>query len=336
MPSLQNNLLVRLHKWAVRQDENFLTEIFAYLLEYLAENEPEAATELISRITGGIIAISAQHIRSLEIRTQVTGEEGIPDIELRTGQHFVIIEVKSEAEATERQLEQYRRLLDASALASKGLILLTRYPAAVAGADHCFRWYQVAEWIYQESSKYRFKAESQFLVEQFLGFLKARNMTMGQVTWEMTTGIRSLRNLVDMLYEAAAACNLTAKIIGSSDGISVILDGGKYASGIRYSNPEFIRFLTWNVPVDPEKVKQLGVGTTWQWMTNKKKVGWEINTNLESEDVHFFARSKASQMQFLEQFLRENLELAKKVIVEESDEQPSALEKVDSEERGLS
>src|ERR1700722_2549593 len=101
MAGFQNNLLVRLHKWAVRHDENFLTETFAYLLEYLAENEPEAAAEIVARITSGIITLSPQHMRVLEVRTQISGEEGIPDIELRTGQHFVIIEVKSEAEATE-------------------------------------------------------------------------------------------------------------------------------------------------------------------------------------------------------------------------------------------
>ncbi len=185
-------------------------------------------------------------------------------------------------------------------MGSTGLILLTRYPAPVPGADHYFRWYHVAEWIYQESSKYKFKAESQFLVEQFLGFLKARNMTMGQVTWEMTTGVRSLRNLVDMLYEAAAACGLRAQLGGSAASIFVFLDGRKYSAGIRYNAPELLRFATWNAPVDPKKVEELGIGTTWQWTDDKTKVGWERETNLESEDVHFFARSKASQMQFLE------------------------------------
>src|ERR1022692_2861743 len=208
MAAFQNNLLVRLHKWAFRQDENFLTVTFAYPLEYLAENEAEAAAEIVSRITGGIIILSPQHMRVLEERTQISGEEVIPDIELRTGQHFVIIEVKSQAKASEDQLRRYRRLLDQSPVASKGLVLLTRYPVSVVGADHYMRWYQIAEWIGLESSRYRFKATSEFLVNQFLGFLKARNMTMGQITWELPIGVRSLRTLTDMLYEAAAACGL--------------------------------------------------------------------------------------------------------------------------------
>ena len=51
MAAFQNNLLVRLHKWAFRQDENFLTETFAYVLEYLCEHEPEAASDIIFRLT---------------------------------------------------------------------------------------------------------------------------------------------------------------------------------------------------------------------------------------------------------------------------------------------
>jgi hypothetical protein len=203
----------------------------------------------------------------------------------------------------------------------------------VAGADHYLRWYEVAELIGLESSRYQFKATSQFLVDQFLGFLKARNMTMGQVTWEMTTGVRSLRNLVEMLYEAAAACDVRAEIRGHSEAIQVFLDGRKYIAEIRYNAPELLRFGTSSAPVDPRKVEELGIGTTWQWRDDRTKVGWERDINLESEDVHFFARSKASQMQFLEQFLRENLEYAKKVVVTETGGNQSSPEPLTDDER---
>ena len=253
-------------------------------------------------------------MRVLEVRTQIGGEEGIPDIELRTGQHFVIIEVKSEADATEDQLRRYRRLLDQSTVQSKGLILLTRYPVSVVGADHYLRWYQVAELIGLESSRYQFKATSQFLVDQFLGFLKARNMTMGQVTWEMTTGVRSLRNLADMLYEAATACQLKAQIRGNPYWIGIHLDGRQYWAGISFSAPERLVFGTDYASVDPEAAVALGVGSCGEWQ-DKGGHEWWRDVDLESEEIHFFARSKASQMQFLEQFLRENYDLAKKVTI---------------------
>ena len=230
--AFQKNLLIRLHKWAIRQDENFLTESFAYLLEFLVENEPAAASHIISQLTGGLIELLPQHIRSLGIRTQISGEEGIPDIELRTSRHFVIIEVKSEAAATEDQLRRYRRILNNVDAATKGLILLTRFPVAVPGADHYFRWYQIAEWISWESRNYSFRATSQFLVEQFLGFLKERNMTMGQITWELPMGVRSLRTLADMLYEAAIACDMKGQVKWSHDYLALFLDGRKFWAGI--------------------------------------------------------------------------------------------------------
>ena len=41
MASPSNNLFLRLHKWAVRQDENFLTESLAVVLEQLLVLAPE-------------------------------------------------------------------------------------------------------------------------------------------------------------------------------------------------------------------------------------------------------------------------------------------------------
>src|SRR5262249_57144768 len=100
---------------------------------------------------------------------------------------LAIVEVKSQSEVNAEQLGRYRRFLEGSRAGSTALVLLTRYPAAVAesGArpDAFVRWYQVAEWLQQERHRYAFQAVSAFLVDQFLAFLTARNMTMGQVTW---------------------------------------------------------------------------------------------------------------------------------------------------------
>ena len=76
--AFQNNLLVRLHKWA--DDENFMTESFVHLLEYLRTNEPELAAELISQITRGTIRLSTSELTTLQIKTQVHHGNAIPDI----------------------------------------------------------------------------------------------------------------------------------------------------------------------------------------------------------------------------------------------------------------
>ena len=254
-------------------------------------------------------------MKSLKVRTQIRGVEGIPDIELRAEQHFVIVEVKSEARATEDQLQRYRRLLDQSEATWKGLVLLTRYPVSLEGADAYLRWYQIAEWLEHESNQRQLKLPSRFLVDQFLGFLKARNMTMAQITQEMPNGVRSLCSLALMLYEGAVACGIGARIVGKQDLMFIYIDGKNYWAGIRYRAPEHLCFGTDGVWVDKELADALGVGGTYLWQGDNSRYGWERCLNLESEEFSFFTLSKASQMQFIERFLRENYALARKVTI---------------------
>jgi hypothetical protein len=326
MAAFQSNLFVRLHKWALRQDENFLTEAFAYVLEHLVKYEPQAAASILSHITNGLISSPAD-MPKVVIRTQVRGEQGIPDIELRTDKHFVIIEAKGDAPAYEDQLRRYRTKLDDAKSTTPetivGLFMLTRYPVSIPGADGYFRWYEVAEWI-EQSRNYSFKANSQFLVDEFLGFLKVRNMTMGQITWELPMGVRSLRTLADMFYEAAIACGVKAQISGTAEWMGIKVDGNKYWAGIEYSDPERIVFGTNMACIDPQRADGLCVGSTYEW-SNKKGHGWRRELVLESEETHFFSRSKASQLQFLEKFLRENYAFAKNMTIETTNQPAEAI-----------
>lgn len=315
MVSPENNLLVRLHKWAWRQDENFLTDAFAHLLQHLLDEEPEAAVGLLESTTGNFLKLGPGDAKAVEVRTQVVLTEGRPDLEIRAGQQLVFMEVKSEAEPSGEQLKRYKQLLRESGCPSTCLVLLTRYPASIAEEDsqpnYFIRWYQVADWLEQQSNRYTFKPVSQYLVEQFLGFLKGRSMTMSQVTWELPGGVRALRSLTDMLSEAAQACGVQAQPWGTREWMGVNLAGKQYSAGIYFSRPEALLFETYRRKVDKDKAERLGVGSVFE-LEDKSGFGWARELNLESEDVHFFARSKPSQMQLLEGFLRESLELVKK------------------------
>ena len=55
MASPANNVFLRLHKWAWRQDENFLTESLAVVLEHLLVLAPAVGVRLVARLTGGFI-----------------------------------------------------------------------------------------------------------------------------------------------------------------------------------------------------------------------------------------------------------------------------------------
>ena len=52
MASPAANLFLRLHKWAARQDENFLTESLAVVLEQLLVLAPDVGTRLVGAAHG--------------------------------------------------------------------------------------------------------------------------------------------------------------------------------------------------------------------------------------------------------------------------------------------
>jgi hypothetical protein len=115
-----------------------------------------------------------------------------------------------------------------------------------------------------------------------------------------------------MLYEAASSCGARAQIVGNKDYMGVYLNKRAYWVGVYFDQPELLVFETGNQAVNKDSAEALGVGTVYEWSSGAGH-GWRRELKLESEEVHFFARSKANQMQVLENYLRDCLELVKKV-----------------------
>ena len=97
------------------QDENYLTEAFVFLLKLLLEKDKEKGIELLNLIcTDGEFLFELEE--ELSIRTQ-TGLESkdrsdIPDIQIRSDDKLVFIEVKLDAGLSgEDQIEKYVRHL---------------------------------------------------------------------------------------------------------------------------------------------------------------------------------------------------------------------------------
>jgi hypothetical protein len=98
MSSPGNNLFLRLHKWASRQDENFLTESLAVVLEQLLVLAPAVGTRLVAGLTGDFIKLPPEDASAIELHTQVEAGQGRPDLEIRSPHRLVWIEVKAESE----------------------------------------------------------------------------------------------------------------------------------------------------------------------------------------------------------------------------------------------
>jgi hypothetical protein len=311
MSGSDNNLLLGLYKWASNQDENFLTEAFVHLLQYLLQNEPEVAIDILKQITGGALNLTRRDIPLVKITTQVTILTGRPDIEIKTLDNLIFIEVKSASGLGYLQLQRYRNALKKSGFNNTSLIFLTRYPVALNEneeiPDVTIRWHQVAEWLALElSHKTIQQPASIYLVEQFLGFLQGRNMTMEQVSWEFIRGVQSLRSLLEMLNEALTSAKVSPfKYTMAWDWIGYLIGRPKqYFIGIRFDRPHMLIFNTVH-GIDENINEQFDLGritATGNWINE---------LDLTSEEVHFFALSKASQLQRIERFLIESLDVIK-------------------------
>jgi hypothetical protein len=312
------NYFSRLHKWAFRQDENFLTESLALVLETLLEQTPEVGVALVAELTNAFIYISADDVSKLEIQTQVSTSEGRPDLEIRIPDRLAVFEVKCEAEVRRGQLEGYREYLRHSEFPHTMLGLITKYAPDLPGdaeqPDRVVRWYEVADALERVLCGQGIAdSVSQFVCQQFHDFLKERNMTITQVGWQLTEGAKALRSFLVMLLEAANGCQVTAKRYMDLDENGFILADGKYWIGLQLQEPQKLWFAT-RCRIDPVAAGHLE-GTVekgrWSWVDGE--YSWWRGADLESEDVHFYHRSKVGQIQWLEKFLRECLDMARRI-----------------------
>ncbi len=312
------NLFARLHKWAIRQDENFLTESLAVVLEQLLVLAPAVSMRLISRLTGDFIEPNPEAAGTIVIRTQVAVETGRPDLEISVPDRLVWTEVKAEADLRTGQLEGYRILLRECGVGQTRLVLLTRYPQVFRPEDTRpdleVRWLELADWFESELPAAEAAGElSGFLMRQFLDFLKERNMTLTHVDKYMPEGLRALSSLLNMLFEVAAACKTSPKKAAAWDYIGLSLERNKYWVGLYYEAPEELVFETVHCRINPEAATRLGVGES-------DEENWWRGVELDSEPVHFFSRDKVSQMRWLQNFLRECLDTARSI--ETADQPP--------------
>jgi hypothetical protein len=319
-----NNLFLRLHKWASRQDENFVTESLAVVLEQLLVLAPAVGVGLIRRLTGGFIDLPPEDASAIELHTQVEAVQGRPDLEIRTLDRLTWVEVKAESALRKGQLEGYRVLLGETGAAVTRLVLLTRYPETFepgdAQPDVAIRWFEVADWLESELPAAEAAGDvAGFLARQFLDFLGARGMKLAQVGKYLPDGMRAWGSLLNMLSEAAAACKVSAALHADWESTGLKLDERKYWVGVTYAEPEKLWFGT-RCRIDPVAAGKLGAGEVAEESWVPGGFQWWKGVELEPEPVHFFARSKIGQMQWLEGFLRECLAQARSI---ETPDQPS-------------
>ncbi len=298
MSKNSDNLFFCLHKYA-QQDENFTTEAFVSVLRHLARHDSPAFILLLGRLTGGAFDLEGEHPSDFKIETQTTFSEGTPDIQITHPRFFILIEVKVEAGLGETQLVRYQKIIGNSPLDRKCLVLLTRCPPSESDAaqvNACVLWRHVAETL---NSALRTTTEviSEFLMRQFVEFLKERGMWMELVDWELKGGVESLKALIAMFDGAIQLAKASEKIRAirwDRIGYSFKVGDINCWSGVYFSNPTIAVYKAYDIPKGIEKVLGMGVA---------EKSHWLYKQELDSENVYFFSRTPESQQVFIEKFV---------------------------------
>ena len=300
-----NNLLITLSKWASGQQENYLSDAFVHLLNVLAQEASNVFVTLVSSMTGGIINPPNDSVRQFRIVSQVSTGVGTPDIEINGPGCYGLIEVKDESGVNFEQLERYARLIEQSDASHKCLILLTRHHVTDLGVSSpriSIRWTQITEWLTGAKARYHLDATPLYTVEQFLGFLEAKGMSVNKAGWEMVSGIQQFKNFKVLLREAMESAG--AHRVWSSYGADfngwAIPDGSSNHSAfyvtIRFEEPESLRFQC-KATFVLEQCKSAWVVDSWD------RQSLERSLDLYSEEVHFFSRNLDSQRTVLEDFV---------------------------------
>jgi hypothetical protein len=294
-------LLTSLHRWASHQDENFITEALVYLLNFCLVHEPQAAAYMIEKITGNLLSLKTNEINTISVTTQVHTNKGIPDIKIESDSFLVFIEVKVDSNFASNQLSRYKVVLTKNSKQT-GLITLTRYRPEQHGADitpdHAVLWHQLADWLTELPLK---NSVAKFLSDEFLKLLEYRRLAMKQVSWQLEEGVIAFRNLIDMLGEALSSRGINIHSRSAAwDWIGYYLENKRLFAGITYENPGIVIInnegeLVDNKPDEPE------IGFY------QSENEWRNELDLYSEDVHFFCRTKASQIACLGNFVEESV-----------------------------
>ena len=283
------DLFSALAKYAHRQEENFLTETFVYLLNTLIEREPAGGMSILADVLAFPVDEISERLNSIYISTQDTYEEGRPDIIIRMGEDCLFfIEVKHDSKIGYHQLEGYLAALEKETQVHKKLVLLTRSKNAIQETDlqtNRFQhicWYEISGWL----SDLEIEDDvASFLIKGFLDFLRGKEMSMERVSWEYIKGVPALRSLANMIGVAVAEAlpeEKTRRTAGWNWIGYYLGEGTDLWVGVRYA--DHLQIVMEN--------------------DNGNEPTFSRELNLSS--VHFFSLDAGEQLERLIEFIKEN------------------------------
>lgn len=301
-----------LFRWAYRQGENYTTESLVWLLNYLLESENPVARRLIAAICFGESQENALRSSPIHVTTQDVTEQGRPDIRVESKDFLSFIEVKTDSELGNGQIERYLKEVKKQANGRRASVcLLTTWPVEPSEGelqpDHHIRWHRVADWLDKNQPSLT-RETSRFLVSEFLRFMKEQGMTIEHVGCEYSSGVIAMSRLLDMLSIAIEHAKVKASTLSAArNWIGCCLGENKdWWIGFTFDTPNRLRVSRWGPKVGKQKFDQLcqeGGSPLVKREWNKGRPKFVLQ--LDDEHIRFFALTKESQLELLTRFVAE-------------------------------
>ncbi|MEX1039564.1 MAG: hypothetical protein WDZ51_02965 [Pirellulaceae bacterium] len=295
------NLFSNLFRWAHRQNENFLTESFSYVVDYLLIHEPEAGIGVLTWLCFGDTTSEGFDGEVPDISLQYRDDQGIPDIKVETTSVLALVEVKKGSGLGHLQLERYRSILASSLHPTKKLVLLTMHPIefnqSAERPDRQLTWHDVSEWF--RHCPDLSDPVANFLVQQFIEFLEQQRMSVQRVEKEYLSGMEAYVRLVTMIDLALTIAEIPKyKRPRNGKGYWVFYVGSTttrdYCIRFYFKRPGELRFEFHGK--SPNR-KPFEFGSLW------KSGGQRLHRIMEL-DSEFFEADAQQQLRKLTEFLR--------------------------------
>lgn len=313
-----DNLFSNLFRWARRQDENFLTEAFSFMVNHLLDHEREAGIRLLRWLCFGVGETGVFGDERPEVSLQFRTDDGVPDIKVASPGVVVLVEVKKGSGLGKRQLERYRSILSKATTETKRLVLLTHHPVEfkedAEKPDRHVTWHEVGRWLTANASPGH--PVSAFLVEQFTAFLEQQRMAVQHVGKEYVAGMEAYIRLVTMIDRALDIAQIpTYKRPRAGKGFWVFYVGSKtkrlYCVRIKYRKPTDVRFEFFKMKCDKERFAEQD---DWKLAKDKPYRVLEL-------DGTFFESDAQEQLMKLKTFFHESHEAAKRMSLQRDEVQ---------------
>jgi hypothetical protein len=301
-----------LAKYNSARDENYLTEAFVFLINYLLSNERPIGTEILNKLCVRNNEFYFDIDEVITVSTQEVTEQGTPDIKIFTPDKLIYIEVKHDSSLGYKQISRYKKAIESSVVGTNKVILLTRFnidiEEEIEKPYKHVRWFEIYNWLADAKTQ---DSVAAYLIEQFKSFLEVKQMSIQKVGWEYINGIPALNNLINMIEVAIQGASLDVYQKSAAwDAKGFYVESTEFWCGIHYDNPLILSFnMMHKTKYNRERLKE----SRYELREGRYRLWFR----LPLEEIHFFSLDKDEQLEKLTKFVKIAYADAQKMRVKE-------------------